>query len=334
MPEFNFLLKALVVGLGSIGKRHVDNLLKIPNMSIVILSSRKIVKKNKRVKIVNTIKDAVVMKPDFAIIANVTSVHVSTAIQIAKKGIDLFIEKPLSNSLHGIERLEKIVNEKKLITMMGCNFRFDKSMIMIKKILENKSLGKIISVHAENGSFLPNWHQYEDYKKGYSARKELGGGIIFTNIHELDYLYWFFGEVIKGYATIGKVSDLKINVEDLAEIILKFKNNTIAHVHLDHFQRPDSRICKIIGTKGLLTWNYQKAHLKLYKYSDKSWHVLIHEKNYNRNYMYQKELEHFLTCIKIRKNTINPLNEGIEILKIALLLKKASQKMRVMNFER
>ena len=253
-------MKALVVGFGSIGKRHANNLLKFSNMKVIICTSQiPSIDVQRKFKIVNSIENGIKEKPDFAIIANVTNLHVDTSIKLAKAGVDIFIEKPLSNSLNQCKYLNNIVKKEKIITMIGCNFRFEESIKIIKKIVEKKKLGKIISIQVENGSYLPDWHPYEDYRKGYSARKELGGGVVFTNIHEIDYLYWIFGNVSNVFSVTGKFSKLEMNVEDLAEIIMKFKNKSIANIHLDHYQRPISRHCKIIGSKGTIVYDFQKS---------------------------------------------------------------------------
>jgi predicted dehydrogenase len=325
-------LKALVVGFGAIGKRHGNNLLKIPNMEVIICTNQKDnINLKRKFKIVNTIKRGIEEKPDFAIIANVTSEHINTAIKLAKVGIDLFIEKPLSNSLDHCKYLDGIVKKKKIVTMIGCNFRFDKSIQTIQKIVKQKKLGKIISTHVENGSYLPDWHPYEDYRKGYSARKKLGGGVVLTNIHEIDYLYWIFGKVNKVFSVTGKFSDLEVDVEDLSEIIMKFKDKSIASIHLDHYQRPTFRQCKIIGTKGTIIWDFQKGKLDIFNLRKQKWENIIHEKHMDRNLTYQKEIAHFIQCVKSRKKTINPLSEGIETLKIVLLIMKSSKINRMIS---
>jgi predicted dehydrogenase len=212
---------------------------------------------------------------------------------------------------------------------MGCNLRFDESLVKIKQILKSKNLGKIISINVENGSYLPDWHPLEDYRKGYSARKELGGGIVFTNIHEIDYLYWLFGDVREVFSVTGKFSHLDMNVEDFAKIILKFKNKSIATIHLDHFQQPPSRNCKILGTQGTLLWDYTKSKLSIFNIKEKKWKTIINSKNTEHDLTYQKEMAHFIQCVKSRKKTINPLDEGIETLKIALSIMKSSEKGRM-----
>ena len=203
--------KILVVGYGSIGKRHIENLLSISNLEIIVCTKRNDVYKLKKYsKVYHTIKQSLKEKPDLGFITNETSFHVPTAIKLANQGMDLFIEKPLSNSTKGISVLTKTVNKEKLITQMGCNMRFDPCIKKIKSLIQKKTVGKIISVQVENSYYLPDWHPYENYSKGYAARDDLGGGVVLTCIHELDYLYWFFGEIEEVFALTGKFSNLKI----------------------------------------------------------------------------------------------------------------------------
>ena len=328
----NFLLKALVVGFGSIGKRHANNLLKFSNMKVIICTSKKhSTYFKKKFKIVNSLTKGIEERPDFAIITNVTNAHVDTAIKLAKARIDLFIEKPLSNSLNRCKYLEDIVKKKKIVTMIGCNFRFDQSIKTIKKIVKQKSLGKIISIHVENGSYLPDWHPYEDYRKGYSAKSDLGGGVVFTNIHEIDYLYWIFGNVSEVSSVVGKFSHLEMDVEDLAEIIMKFKDKTIASIHLDHYQRPIFRQCKIVGTNGTMIWDFRKSKLDVFNVREQRWKTIVRGKHIDLNLTYQKEIAHFIQCVKSRKKTINPLSEGIKTLKIVLSIMKSSKTKRMVS---
>ena len=324
-------MKILVIGYGSIGKRHVKNLLKISGVEVIICTKRKNLElkiKNK-CKIFVTVEKSLKENPDAAIITNTTTKHVSTALKLAKLGIHLLIEKPLSNNLKNIKKLSQIVKEKRIITLIGCNMRFHPCIQQIKCVIENKELGKIISIHSENGSYLPDWHPNENYQNSYASKKELGGGVILTCIHEIDYLYWFFGKVKEVFSITGKFSDLEINAEDLASIIIKFKNNSVAEVHLDYFQKPNHRSCKIIGTKGSLIWDSNSNTVKIYKIKTKKWLNKIKIENYDENLMYVDELNHFLKCIQEHKETINPLKQGIETLEIAVWLKKASKSKKM-----
>ncbi|MEW6044611.1 MAG: Gfo/Idh/MocA family oxidoreductase [Thermoproteota archaeon] len=326
-------MKVAVIGFGSIGKRHVRNLLTIPNTKIIICTKQKIANPSpKNVKIVRSLSECILEKPDIGIIANVSSLHVPVAIKLANTGIDLFVEKPLSTSQKDTKELARLVREKKIITQMGCQFRFHKCIKKIRKIILSKRLGRIISAKVECGSFLPDWHPYEDYTKSYAARNELGGGVVLTNIHEIDYLYWCFGEVVEVFSVTGKHSDLKISTNDLSASIIRFKNNVIAELHLDYFQKPEFRSCKIIGTKGTVYWDSEANIVKLYDNKKNKWVKVMEWSNYDRNFMFKEELAHFLDCVKKRKATINPLEtDGIKTLDIGLAIIKSSKTKKVVR---
>ena len=319
-------MKVVVVGYGSAGKRHVENLAKIPNVKIIILTKNKIEEKSSKIKIFNSINECIKEKPDAVIISNETSNHISYAIKFANAGINLFVEKPLSNSLKNIKKIQDIIKKKHLITQIGCQLRFHKCLKEIKSLLLKKRIGKVISAKVECGSFLPDWHQNENYKKGYSAREDLGGGVLLTCIHEIDYLYWFFGNVENVISITGQYGNLKISADDLSVGVLKFKNNVIAEFHLDYFQKPEFRSCKIIGTKGTIYWDSNSNVVKIYENEKNKWTEVLKWSKYERNLMFKQELMHFLGCIKKQKRTINPIEkDGVITLKIVLGIKKSAR---------
>lgn len=327
-------MKVLVVGYGSIGKRHVSNLLKISNIEVIVYTRQKNLQQLKGKCIVyDNLKDCLMHKPNAAIIANNTNEHIKIALKLAKHGIHLFIEKPLSNSLSGIQKLLEFVENKKMITMIGCNLRFHKCILKIKELVDHKSIGKIISVSSESGSYLPDWHPNENYKKSYASKEDLGGGVILTCIHEIDYLYWFFGEIKEVFSSSGNYTDLKISAEDLSISIIHFKNDIIGELHLDYFQRPAIRKCKIIGTKGIIYWDSDINTVKIYDVIKKKWKKELVMKKYDRNVMYLDEIVHFLDCVKKSKKTINPISQGITILKTALAMKKSSNLRKVVRID-
>ena len=328
-------MKALVIGYGSIGKRHVENLVSYKNYDVIIVTKQKDIPKMRRVKIFDNLDDAINEKPEIALITNETRFHIQVATKLAKNEINLFIEKPLSDSLKGITTLQKIIKKKKLVTMVGCNFRFFPPIMNIKKIISRNEIGRIISVQVENGSYLPDWHPYEDYSKGYAARKKLGGGVILTQIHELDYLRWFFGLVSEVRSFSGKFSDLDIDVDDTSASILKFKNNVICELHLDFFQRPQFKRCKIRGTKGIIEWDSDSNNVRVFNSRIKKWKKVNIKNNYNLksktniNRMYEDELKHFLKCVESKRKTINTFRDAVDTLKIALAMKRSSKFIKV-----
>lgn len=323
-------LKVVIVGYGSIGKRHCKNLSKIKGIQCsVVTSQKKIQLPSKNFQKFSSLDNCLKFQPDVALITNESHLHVKYAIRLAKAGCHIFIEKPLSHNLCDIKKLLEIVKKKKLISLMGCNLRFHPCLIKIKKLVSTKKLGRILFVQAEHGSYLPDWHPTENYKKNYASQKKLGGGVVLTSIHELDYLYWILGDITETFSVTGRFSDLGINADDLSSILLKFKNNTIGEVHLDYFQKPSNRGCKIVGTKGTLTWNISKNTVNFFNNKTRKWQKLFEIKNFDFNNTYIKEIEYFLQCSKNNKKTINDLKQGVQVLKIALKVLKSSRSKKM-----
>ena len=214
---------------------------------------------------------------------------------------------------------------------MGCNWRFHPCIKKIKKIIEKNEIGKIYSVQVESNSYLPDWHPYEDYRNGYAAKKELGGGILLTCIHELDFLYWYFGKVEEIFSITKKQSQLEVNTDDISIMVMKFKKNILGELHLDYFQRPDFKRCKIIGSKGTLYWDYSNNIVKFYSNNKKKWINKIEIKKYEKNQMYIDEILYFLKSVKKKKKTINPLNDGIKTLEISLAAIKSSKLKKMLK---
>ena len=327
------MIKVLIVGYGSIGKRHLENFLQLKDIQLIVYTKRNDLQllKKKGIKVSNSLTECLKENPDIGVITNETSLHIPIAIKLAKEGLDLFLEKPLSNSLKDVEKLYAIVKKKKLITQMGCNLRFHPCIMKIKSLIEQQKIGKIISAQVQNCSYLPDFHRWEDYRKSYAARKDLGGGVILTQIHEIDYMYWFFQEVENIVSISGKFSELDVTAEDYVSSLLKFKNKIIGEIHMDYFQRPSFRSCKIRGTKGEIYWDSDDNCVDVYNVNKKKW-----ETKFNDGFTYDldirssyvEELKHFLKCVKHRKETINNLEQGIATLKIALAIKKASKLMK------
>lgn len=319
--------KVLVLGCGSIGQRHIRNLLSLDAGKIFAFDIDQ-----KKLKQVQQISSAVITShklellwkesPSIAFITLPNSLHIKYALEAAKNDCHLFIEKPLSHNLRNLNSLLNVVKQKKLITFVGCNMRFYWAIAKIKELLKTKPIGKIVSARIEGGQYLPDWHPWEDYRKMYSAKKSLGGGVILDGIHEIDYACWFFGEVVAVMSIYGKLSSLKIDTEDTAEILLKFKNGPLVNIHMDYIQRSYARSCKIIGDKGTIKWDFNEHSIKLYLAKTKKWKVFSEPKNYNLNQMYIDEVKYFLMCVNKRQRTLNDIFAGFQTLQISLGVKR------------
>jgi predicted dehydrogenase len=210
--------------------------------------------------------------------------------------------------------------------LVGCNTRFIPSFKLVKELIGRGAIGKVLSVKISCGFYLPYWHPGEDYRKSYSARRELGGGVIFDDIHEIDSLYWLFGKPKELFCFSGRVSDLKIDTEDLAEIFMRFKSGIIAQVHLDYLQRTYRRNYEFIGDKGLILWDYISENVELFSAQTDQKKVFQENINISREKMFIDEMEHFVNCIKGKEKSINGLRSAIEIFKIAHACHESAKK--------
>jgi len=310
-------MKVLVVGCGSIGGRHIANLLKISGIEeIFVYTKRKncLNNINDRKNKIRIVKNLNKLKVDFAIICNETYKHIKTAITLAKEGVHLFIEKPISNKLNGIDELKRIIKEKKIILFVAYNLRFIGSLKYIKKYLSHKHLGDLYFAKIEVGQYLPHWRGNIDYKKSYSASKRKGGGVALDLSHEIDYMQYLFGFPIYWKTFKTKVSKLKINTEDVFEGLYLFKNNFICNVHSDYLQRPIRRIMRIVGDKGILICDFIKKYIVI-KNHDKE--IIINRKGlFDMEKTYMDEMNHFINAIRKNRKSHIDLDEGIKVLRL------------------
>lgn len=323
-------MNILVVGCGSIGQRHIRNLktLHVGEVSGCDIDSARCHKVVSQlgVRVFRDFAEALMkVLPDAVLVCTPTSLHIPDALSVARSGCHLFIEKPLSHSLEGVDELVDIVAQKNLVTLIGCNMRFHPSIAKIKNLLESGIIGKVVCVRIQAGQYLPDWHPWEDYRHGYSANRSMGGGIILDSIHEIDYITWFLGEVSHVSCFAGKLSSLEIDTEDTAEILLQFKSGTIGEVHLDYVQRIHSRSCQIIGEEGTILWDFNDKQVKVYSAKIKEWQISPEEPNYDTNEMYIEEIKHFLQCLMGKAKSAQDIYNGKRVLEIALAAKESAK---------
>lgn len=324
----------LIIGGGSIGKRHLKNLLSLGEKNIAVVevnSERKSeLEKEFSLPVFSSIEEAFEKKKfSIAFVCSPSVFHLKNALLCADQGCDLFIEKPLSHSLEGLGELTAKTQEKKLITMVGSNWKFYSLFQKMKEVLESNTLGKILSARCQFGQYLPDWHPYEDYRRGYSANKKLGGGILLDS-HEFDYLTWFLGNVKKLSCFAGKVSTLEIDVEDVAEVILQFENSAIAEIHLDYLQRFYQRNFEFFGEKGSMYWSMAEKKVTVLEVEKEKQEFSLPE-NYDLNDMYVQEVQHFLNCVDSRTPSLTPIEQGEKIVKLISAAKESSDSEKVMH---
>ena len=236
--------RLLIIGCGSIGKRHLGNLIAAGVGEVIAFDVRADRASEVRAQFgveVFTDLDYALEPAACGLDYSANEFARATREQCAEQGCHLFIEKPLSHSRDGVDRLLELARRKDLVTLVGCNLRFHPGLVVVKRLLEQGAAGRVVAVRVEVGQYLPDWHPKEDYRQSYSARSDLGGGILLDAVHEIDYIRWLLGPVRSVACFAGKLSHLEIQTEDTAALLLRFMDGTVGEVHLDYVQRAYSR---------------------------------------------------------------------------------------------
>jgi predicted dehydrogenase len=317
-------LNILLIGLGSIGKRHLRNIIGLGYGDISVVSRAGILPQEFEGFTTYTTIEAALSSSGFdaAIICTPTSKHITAVKSLLNAGVrNIYVEKPISDSLEEIETLPEFLPDLNLNIVVGFDLHFDLGLQKVKELLENGKIGKVVSVNAQVGQYLPDWRPYEDYRKGMSARKEAGGGVMLDLIHEFDYLYWLFGKIDTIAALCKNSGALEIETEDVAEVLLKFQSGVIGTIHLDYLQQKLIRNCVITGFNGTITWNLVDSK------------VTLLDKNKNEDAFEYKHFERNDRFVAIMKafldggtdERLTSFSNGIESLKMVEAAKKSSE---------
>ena len=282
-------------------------------------------------RFVYQVDDAVALRPDCVLITGPASQHVATALPFAERGIPLFIEKPLSDSLDEADKLLAACERGGVPPVVGYNLRFSRALQDVKRALADGIIGRVLAVRAEVGQYLPDWRPDSDYRYGVSARSELGGGALLELSHELDYVRWLVGEVSSIGAQVGRLSDLEIDVEDVAEIVIRFRNGAIGNIHLDMVQRAPTRTCRLIGVDGTIVWDGIRQYAAVFSAATGKWADLCPADRGDRNEMYVAEIRHFLECVSGHAVPSVSGNDGRRVLEIALAARQSSLEGRTVT---
>lgn len=340
-------MKFLIAGLGSIGRRHFRNLLSLGEKDIVLLRSHRATLSDDELAgypVETDIHEALKKhKPDAVIVANPTSLHLDVAIPAAEAGCHILLEKPVSDSLERLDALQQAAQKSGSKILVGFQFRYHPTLNQARELIRSNALGKVLTVHAHWGEYLPQWHPWEDYRQSYAARADLGGGVIRTLTHPLDYLRYLIGEVAALWSFNGHISPLELDVEDVAEIGLKFLNGAIGGVHLNYFQRPPVHRLEIVGTNGTLRWDnadgilhFSNSPAHFGSYSDNPpapvTQTFSPPEGFERNQLFVSQTRHFIETARGESEPVCSLEDGIMALRLALAARRSSDEKQVIQF--
>lgn len=310
--------KAIVVGNGNIAARHRKNLkLLLPEVFITAvptrgnLSTQKIDNAN---EVILDLNEAINNKADIAIVASPSTFHKKHAVELMLAGVPSLIEKPLASNILDAKQMIKTQLQTGTPTCVGYSLRYMPSSIQIKKLLEKKIIGNIYNTFVSVGQFLPNWRPQKNYKETVSAKKILGGGVLLELSHEIDYIQWLLGSMKVDYAQLRNSSELKLEVEELADFVLVSEKGTVCNIHLDFLQKKAHRTCTFIGEKGNLEWDLIKNKIQML--TEEANVCLFADEDWDSNQMYINLLKDFLKLAKGTKNSTIDLEQAIKTIEL------------------
>jgi len=307
--------KFLIIGTGSIGRRHIGLFSKFYDIDIVDTNPSRLKLANKLFKISNSFLDykKAIQNNSYIAIAICTPPHMH--LKIAKLAVkfnnNLFIEKPLGMNSKGWKEVSRLCKNKKLVNYVAYCHRFVDYFQKARQLIAKNKIGKVHHANMRWGSYLPDWHPWEKYYNFYMAKKNQGGGALLDESHGIDLIRFFLGEVEEVSAFVDKVSSLKINSDDLAMLNLKLKGNKYVHVNFDLLARYPRNNFEIIGSKGTIVVDRVDHTLRIFDINQKKWKVYQYKKE-NMLSMYDKQASYFVKCLKSKKSTFIDINDALK----------------------
>ena len=304
-------MKILIIGLGSIAKKHIAAILKLyPETIFYALRSNMNSKKSINVENVFNLNE-IPLDIDFIIISNPTNLHAATIKNIIYLNKPVFIEKPIFDRIEENIDLKNLIKNSAIKTYIACNMRFHPSLIFLKEYIK-KSNKKINEVNVYCGSYLPTWRENINYTESYSANKARGGGVHLDLIHELDYAIWLFGFPLNYYSTKRKVSQLEIDSFDYCLYNLNYKEFNLSII-LNYYRILPKREIEIVFEDEILVCNLLNSEIKNSKNE-----IIFVDNSYNINKTYLSQAEYFINNLNSNEPYMNNFDESFNILKIAL----------------
>jgi predicted dehydrogenase len=310
-----------VLGAGSIGLRHLRNLLSLGFQQLICFEPDSA----RRERVAQTLPvtclaelDAVwEFEPSVVFITAPTALHLPLALAAVREGAHIFIEKPLSYSMAGLELLDNEAKVKRLVTMVGCNMRFHPGPATVRRLLEEKAVGTVLCARLQASSFLPRWRPAQDYRKSYSASPDSGGAIL-DCVHEIDLADWYFGPGAVIASAILPATSIGLTTDGAAEILISHDSGVLASVHLNFMQRDCRRGCQIAGTHGTIYWDFAMRRVEVFGEDGTLQRIVAEPEECEINQMYVDEVAYFLQCVDRSQQTDNSIANARRVLALAL----------------
>jgi predicted dehydrogenase len=329
-------VRILIAGLGSIGQRHARNLRTLLGDGVELLAYRQRrssplihgdlsvdpagdIERELGIRAFADLEEAIAEQPEAVFVTNPNHLHVPVALAAAEAGCHLFIEKPVSHTLEGVDRLIELLERNRLTCLVGYQLRFHPGFRLLQRLIHKRAVGSLLAARIIFGEYLPGWHPYEDYRKMHVSRSAQGGGVLLAQIHDLDLVYALFGLPGRVFALGGRRSSLEIDVEDVASVLLDCGGLPI-HLQQDLLQRPRVRRYEVFGEAGTLVWDFYAGKVTVERPGGE---VEVRRFELERDELFIEVLRHFFACVDGREEPIIDARAGADSLRMALAAKRS-----------
>jgi len=321
----------LLFGLGSIGCRHAEVLLAMGGCAVGACrtgkGSRDVPEALAgQIAMFADSEAAFAWRPDYVVVSNPTTLHPACAAAALDHGIDVLVEKPVGASLRDVVHLESRIQPGGPMAYIGYNLRFHPIVTAVKAAIDSGTYGRVLKADLYAGHWLPHWHRYEDYRAGYAARKDLGGGVLRTLSHEVDLGQYLFGPYIHVLGRVSRVSALEIDVDDNAEVIAETQRCSVLNISLDYLRPAYRRRGEIFFEGGLLEYDFTRMTVEFTGYSDET-RTLLKVDAGDGNTSYRRQMEMFLGA---RDDQMCTLRDGINVMRVIEACEQSSDTREVM----
>lgn len=324
-------MKILVIGTGSIGSRHITNLQSLGH-EVHVFSERWVAGSVHRLpdgaRPIGSLDGLQGAGFEAAVIANRTDQHIDSAMRALQFCNALYIEKPLGANLAGVDGLQAQCSAQNSVVEMGFMMRFHPNLLWMKNYLQSDELGEVMHIRASVGQWLPDWRPLTDHRQGFGAFYRYGGGVTMELVHEIDLVNWMLGPAVDVCAMQRAVAQLEIETEAIAEISMQLESGLLAQVHLDYVRPGYGRTLEIIGTKGVMNWDFGSARVTITQGDGQV--IPVHQAlNFERNMMFLDSMQHFLR--RVEQPSLAPacsLAEGVHALRVALASHQSARERR------
>lgn len=324
-------------GLGSIGQRHLRNLKRLlgDELEVVAWRARRRghvltdqmtiaegldLEEHFGIRVVPTLEDGLAEQPDAVFVTNPSSMHLDVATRAAQAGCNLFVEKPLSHTLDGVDELIALVEKKGLVAAVGYQMRFHPCIRLLRSLLADGPVGPPVCARHDQGEYMPGWHPYEDFRELFAARRDQAGGVLLSQVHELDTVCWLYGMARRVYALGGHWSTLEVDVEDVVSLLLecRYGERPLAvHVQQDFLRHPPVRTYEVVANRGVITADLVANEVRVFD-GDAATAEVHRFEGFQRNDTFVEEMQDFLGALRGEHPPAVDLREGTWSLRLAL----------------